>query len=683
MLENWLTPHCTPPFSRIRTEHFAPAVRTAIAEAAKEVDEIVAQKEWPTFENTIERLEMASERLDTIVDVMMNLNECNTTPELQQTVMELIPDITRHENSIRMNEQLFLRVKTLYAETFDSKEAPGLPVSERRVLTEEQRQVLEKYYQYFVRGGVELDAEDKQQFSAYTEELATLTEQFSHNVLADTNDFELHITNRADLSGLPDTAVAAAREEAAKRGKDGWVFTLQAPSYRPFMAYADNRELREMMWRAYNSRGNRGNANDNNALVRRIAELRLRLARLLCYEDYASYSLVRTMAETSQAVNEFLQRLYNACLPYAKRDLAEVQAFASECGADFELQSWDFSYYSEKLKKHSYDFDAELLRPYFQLERVWQGIKDLYGALYGLSFREAPQIEVYREDVKVYEVYDSERFMGVLYLDMFPSDGKRSGAWKTKFRSQSNISAREVRPQIQVVCNFSKPMVDSPSLLRFDEVETFMHEMGHAMHGMLSDVHYPSVSGTSVRHDFVEMPSQVMENWCYETEFLNLFAKHYQSGEPLPAEYIDKIRRSENYIAGWLCLRQLNFGMTDMAFHTLTEPLDEKTRIEDFERRHTTNLLPAVEGACTSTAFTHIFSGGYAAGYYGYKWAEVLDADVFSRFKADGIFNKETAKAFREKILSKGGSEHPSVLFRDFMGRDPDNGALLRRCGFS
>ena len=671
LLENWQTPHGTPPFSLIRTEHFAPAVRAAIADAEKAVDAIVAQDGRPTFENTIEPLEKASERLDTIVAVMMNLNECDSTQELQQTVMEMVPEIARHENTVRMNRDLFLRVERLYEDR------------ENLALTEEQSQVLEKYYQYFVRGGVELGEDDKKRFAANVEELSTLTEQFGHNSLADTNDFELHLTDPADLSGLPDTAVAAAREEAAKRGKEGWVFTLQAPSYRPFLTYADNRGLREQMWRAYNSRGNRGNANDNNALVRRIVELRLEQARLLGYDDYASYSLVRTMAETPQVVNDFLRRLYDACLPYAKRDLAEVQTFARECGAGFELQSWDFSYYSEKLKKLLYDFDTEKLRPYFQLERVRQGIIDLYGTLYGLSFVEAPQIEVYQDDVVVYEVFDGKRFMGVLYLDMFPREGKRSGAWMTEFRAQSNIGGCEVRPQIQVVCNFSKPTADSPSLLRFDEVETFMHEMGHAMHGMLSDVHCPSVSGTSVRHDFVEMPSQVMENWCYETDFLNTFARHYQTGEPMPAEYIEKIRRSENYLAGWLCLRQLNFGMTDMAFHTLKGPFDGQARIEDFERSHTTSLLPVVEGTCTSTSFTHIFSGGYAAGYYGYKWAEVLDADVFSKFKADGIFNRVTAAAFREKILSKGGSEHPSVLFRDFMGRDPDHSALLCRCGFA
>ncbi len=667
LLDNWASPHQTPPFSLFRNEHYAPAVREAIIETEKNVDRIVAQNEAPTFENTIEQLELASEKLDSIVAILMNLNECNTNPEMQETVLELMPEITRHENGIWMNRKLFERVKTLHDCHFDG----------------ERGEVVEKYYQRFVRNGVDLEPEKQKRFAANAEELSTLTEKFNHNALEDTNNFTLHITNPDQLGGLPDNIIASAREEAAARNLEGWVFTLHAPSYRPFLTYADNRNLRQQMWEAYNSRGNRNNDNNNSNIIRRITELRLEQARLLGYKNYAEYSLTRTMAQTPETVNDFLAQLHSASLPFAKLDLKEVCDYARSIGADFELQSWDFSYYSEKLKKARYDFDSEVLRPYFQLENVRQGIFDLYHTLYGISFTEAPDIEVYQEDARVYRVADGERFMGILYLDMFPRSNKRSGAWMTEFRAQSNIGGNEVRPLIQVVCNFSKPTTDKPSLLSFDEVETFMHEMGHAMHGMLSDVHCPSVSGTSVRHDFVEMPSQVMENWCYETDFLNTFAHHYQSGEVIPAEYIEKIRRSENYMAGWLCIRQLNFGITDMAYHTLTEPLGDDETIEAFEHKQMTELLPTVEGCCTSTSFTHIFSGGYAAGYYGYKWAEVLDADIFSRFKNDGIFNTNTANAFREKILSQGGSAHPLLLFRNFMGRDPDPDALIRRCGFA
>ncbi len=409
-------------------------------------------------------------------------------------------------------------------------------------------------------------------------------------------------------------------------------------------------------------------------------------AKLLGYDNYAAYALSDKMAKDVATVGKFMQDLQNHALRQAMADVKEVQQYAEDHGVDFQLQRWDFTYYSEKLKKSKYDFDAELLRPYFQLEKVRQGIFDLYGRLYGIRFVEARDIEVYHPDVTAYEVFDGSRFMGVLYLDMYPRASKRSGAWMTEFRGQNKIGSKlipgskEVRPLIQVVCNFTKPVGDKPSLLSFDEVETFMHEMGHAMHGMMSDVTYPSLSGTNVKHDFVETLSQVMENWCYEPEFLNTFAKHYQTGDTIPAEYIKKIKASENYLSGYACIRQLNYGNIDMAYHTLQSPLTED--IESFEHRNMVELLPVVEGAISSTAFTHIFSGGYAAGYYGYKWAEVLDADIFSKFKKEGIFNKQTASDFRNMVLSRGGSDDPSALFRKFMGRDPDNTAFLVRSGF-
>lgn len=669
LLEDWNTPHQTPPFSLIRTEHYAPAMRAAIKEAEANIGNIVKQKEAATFENTIVALQTASERLDRISGVLFNLNECNTDSAMQQVVMELTPELTRYENSVSMNEKLFARVKAVYEQR------------DKLELTTEQRTLLENTYKGFVRNGVNLSGRDKKIFAKNSERLAELSQKMNQNVLADNNNYILHITKERDLNGLPENVKAAARQEAAERDMDGWVFTLAYPSFGPFITYADNRDLREQMWRAYNSRGNRGNENDNNEIIREMTLLRYQQAKLLGYSNYSEYVLSNRMCETPAQLSKFFDQLLDASMPYAIQDLKDVSNYASRHGAKLPLQRWDFSYWSEKMKQDKYDFDEELLRPYFQLENVRQGIFNLYGRLYGLTFKEAHDIDIYHPDVKVYEVYDGNRFMAVLYLDMHPRASKRSGAWMTEFRNQSNIDGNEVRPLIQVVCNFSKPVGDKPALLSFDEVETFMHEFGHAMHGMLSDCTYPGVSGTSVKRDFVELPSQVMENWCYEPEFLNTFARHYQTGATIPMEYIQKIRASEKYLAGWLCVRQLSLGLVDFAFHTITEPIEGP--IEVFERAHMKELLPAVQGTNTSTAFTHIFAGGYASGYYGYKWAEVLDADVFSKFKQNGIFDKTTAEAFRNEVLSKGGTEHPAVLFRNFMGRDPKIDALLQRCGFN
>ena len=669
LLETWNTPHQTPPFSQIRTEHYAPAMRAAIKEAEANINNIIKQKEAPSFENTIVAMQTASEQLDRISSLLFNLNECNTDSAMQQIVMELTPELTRYENSVSMNEKLFARVKAVYEQR------------DKLELTTEQRTLLENTYKGFVRNGVNLSGRDKKIFAKNSERLAELSQKMNQNVLADNNNYILHITKERDLNGLPENVVAAARQEAAERDLDGWVFTLAYPSYGPFITYADNRDLREQMWRAYNSRGNRGNENDNNEIIREMTHLRYQQAKLLGYSNYSEYVLSNRMCETPAQLSKFFDQLLNASMPYAIQDLKDVSNYASRHGAKLPLQRWDFSYWSEKMKQDKYDFDEELLRPYFQLENVRQGIFNLYGRLYGLTFKEASDIDVYHPDVKVYEVYDGNRFMAVLYLDMHPRASKRSGAWMTEFRNQSNIDGNEIRPLIQVVCNFSKPVGDKPALLSFSEVETFMHEFGHAMHGMLSDCTYPGVSGTNVKRDFVELPSQVMENWCYVPEFLNTFARHYQTGATIPMEYIQKIRAAEKYLAGWLCVRQLSLGLVDFAFHTITAPIQGP--IEDFERAHMKELLPPVQGTNTSTAFTHIFAGGYASGYYGYKWAEVLDADVFSKFKQNGIFDKATAEAFRNEVLSKGGTEHPAVLFRNFMGRDPKIDALLQRCGFN
>lgn len=668
LMQDWNTPHQTPPFSQIKTEHYAPAMRAAIKEAEANVNSIVKQKAAPTFENTIVALQKSSERLDRVSGILFNLNECNTNSELQKIVMDLTPELTRYENRVSMNDKLFARVKAVYDQR------------DNLSLTTEERTLLEDTYKSFVRNGVNLTGNDKKTFAKNSERLAQLSQQMNQNVLADNNEYFLQIQSAADLKGLPPDVVGAAKEEAVERKLDGWVFTLAYPSYGPFMTYCENRDLREQMWRAYNSRGNRGNNNDNNEVIREMTQLRYQQAKLLGYETYSQYVLSNRMCETPQQLGEFLTQLVDAARPYAIKDLKAVSKYAESHGAAMPLQRWDFSYWSEKLKQEKYDFDAEQLRPYFQLEKVRQGIFDLYGRLYGLTFKEATNIEVYHPDVKVYEVMDGSRFMGVLYLDMHPRASKRSGAWMTELRGQSNMNGNQIRPLIQVVCNFSKPVGNKPALLSFDEVETFMHEFGHAMHGMLSDCTYPGTSGTNVKRDFVELPSQVMENWCYEPQFLNTFAKHYQTNDTIPGEYIQKIKAAEKYLSGWLCLRQLNLGLVDFCFHSIQEPITEP--IEEFERKHMIEFLPEVKGANTSTAFTHIFAGGYASGYYGYKWAEVLDADAFSKFKQNGIFDKKTAEAFRREVLSKGGSEHPAVLFRNFMGRDPQIDALLMRSGF-
>ena len=650
LLQDWNLP----PFDKIKVEDYEPAVRAAIAEAERNVEAIVDNHDESTFENTVEALETASRRLDRVSAIMVNLNECCTTDELQAVTMKMEPEITRFSMKVMTDKRLYERVKSCELRVKSGDER----------LTVEQRTLLENTLKSFVRHGVALEGEEADRYRRNEEELTALKQRFSHNALADQNAWTLHLTDEADLAGLPPTVRDAARAEAEAKGLEGWLFTLAAPSYIPFMTYSERRDLRERMYRAYGSIGGRGNENDNNGVIRRIVELRAEQARLLGYDTYCDYVLSDRMVQSLPNLRRFMQELKDAVLPAAERDLADAGVTAA----------WDLSYMSEKLKRQRYDLDDEALRPYFPLEAVREGIFALYGRLYGLHFEEDKSVPVYHEDVRVYRVTDGGREMGLLYLDMHPRESKRSGAWMTEFRGQYG----DVRPQIQVVCNFSKPTGSTPALLRFSEVETFMHEMGHAMHGMLSEVQYESLGGTNVKRDFVEMPSQVMENWCYEPEFLSTFARHYVTGAPLPTEYIGKIRAAQNHMAGWLCLRQLNLGFTDIAFHTMGAESGE-WKAESVEARAMVNLLPRVEGCCTATNFNHIFGGGYASGYYGYKWAEVLDADIFSRFKHDGIFNRETAAAFRREVLSRGGTEHPAVLFRNFMGREPDNKALLKR----
>ncbi|MBR6048620.1 MAG: M3 family metallopeptidase [Bacteroidales bacterium] len=665
LLQDWELP----PFDKIHTDDFEPAVRAAIAEAEAAVEAIADNPAAPTFENTVEALECADRRLCRVSAVMTSLNECCTDDALQAAVMQLEPEITRFSMKVATDRRLYERVLCVKRAVCDEVAQDGRQGGTKRLMLDaEQRTLLDNTLKSFVRHGVALEGEDRERYKRNAEELSELQLRFSQNALADLNDWTLHLTDEADLEGLPEAVRDAAREEAQAKGKEGWLFTLAAPSYMPFMTYSARSDLRERMYRAYGSIGGRGNEHDNNGVIRRIVELRSEQARLLGYDTYCDYVLEDRMVQSLPSLRRFMQELKDAVLPAARKDLEDVGA----------ANSWDFSYLAEKLKQQRYDFDSEALRPYFPLDAVREGIFGLYGRLYGLHFVEDKTVPVYHEDVRVYRVSQQptpqqpqSREMGLLYLDMHPRPSKRSGAWMTEFRGQHGA----VRPQIQVVCNFSKPTADAPSLLRFSEVETFMHEMGHAMHGMLSEVRYESLSGTNVKRDFVEMPSQVMENWCYEPEFLATFARHWQTGEPLPTEYIDKIRSAQNHMAGWLCLRQLNLGFTDIAFHTASAV----GKAEEVEAQAMANLLPRVPGCCTATNFSHIFGGGYASGYYGYKWAEVLDADIFSRFKQEGIFNRETAGRFRREILSRGGSEHPAVLFRNFMGREPDNKALLKR----
>lgn len=665
LLSNWNTPHQTPPFSRICSEHYVPALRVALQEAERAVQEIAGRPEPPTFENSVVALECATFSLDRISNLLFNLNECHTDDTMQHIAEQMAPELTRFSNRIYMDERLFGRIDTLYQQR-DTLELDG-----------EQRTLLEETRKAFVRHGVSLQGDARRRFEVISERLAVLSQNFSRHVLADSNDYALHLTDSAQLNGLPDHVVAAASQEAGRRGLKGWVFTLSYPSYGPFVTYSDQRELRRQMWCAYNSRGNRGNENDNNALVAEIVALRHELAGLLGYDTYCDYVVSNRMVGSRARLESFMAELHAAALPVARRDFDEVVRYATAQGAEMPLQRWDYNYYAERLKRERYGFDFEQLRPFFPLDRVCQGIFGLYGRLYGLRFQPSDQIETYHPEVQVFEVYEGDRLMGVLYLDLHPRSNKRSGAWMTEFRDQSCVNGMEVRPLIQIVCNFSRPVEGRPALLSLNEVETFMHEFGHAMHGMLSEVTYPSLSGTHVKRDFVELPSQLMENWCRERSFLDTFARHYETGAMLPDDYLDHIRNSERYQAGYLCLRQWNFGIVDLAFHTLSAPLQHS--VAAFEQEHMDELLPVVAGCAASTAFTHIFSGGYAAGYYGYKWAEVLDADVFERFRQTGIFDCATATAWRQKVLSRGGTRPPNQLFRDFMGRDPDMTAFLKR----
>jgi len=667
---NWDTPYGTPPFHLFRTVDFKPAAENAIHDATREIDAIASNQQPPDFSNVIAALDNAGRKLSLITAALFNLNSAESSRELQTVAQEISPLLARFSNDITLNEKLFARVKSVY----DNRE--------NSALNREETMLLQKHYRSFIFGGAGLDAVKKTRFRQISEELAHLQLKFEENVLEETNAFELHILDLVDLSGLPEGLREMAATEAKDKNKEGWIFTLHAPSYIPFMKYADNRELREKMFRAYGSRSFHGNEHDNQILAARIANLRLELSGLLGFKNYAELALVDRMAASAEKALAFLSELHAASVDAAKRDVGRVTAFARNYGFNGKLERWDWAYYSEKLQKELFNIDDEILKPYFVLENAEKGIFSLATELYGITFRPAPEIPVYHNEVKCFEVFDEcGNFLSVLYIDYFPRPGKNGGAWMTSYREQHMENGSDIRPLISIVANFTRPTSTRPSLLTFNEVTTFLHEFGHSLHGMLTRCTYESISGTSVARDFVELPSQFMENFAYEKDWLRKWARHYITGEIIPDNFIDKVKESSTYNEGYACNRQLGFGFLDMAWHTIN--CEFVGNISDFERSilSKTELLPPVDETIISTAFTHIFGGGYAAGYYGYKWAEVLDADAFEFFRENGIFSRECAASFRKYILEKGGSEEPSVLYRNFRGKEPSLEPFLVRSG--
>ena len=668
-------PFGAPAFSNFQKSDYLPAFRTAIARAKAEIQAITDNPEPPGFANTIEALERSGQDLDRVSGIFFNLTEACTDDEMDRIAEEVSPLLTQHSLSILLDEKLFARVKAVW--------------EQRAALTldTEAAKLLEETWKSFSRHGANLPVEQKARFTRLSEELSLATLKFGQNVLAATNAFTLNLSDEAELDGLPDHVREMAAAEASGRGESGWTITLHQPSYGPFLKYSRRRDLREQLWRAYNSKCI-GGPHDNTGILCKIVALRTEKAQLLGYATYADYALEERMARNPQTVERFLDKLMSPSLPAAFREVAEITAYARKQGFEGELMPWDFSYWSEKYQKEHYELDEALLKPYFRLEAVQAAVFDLAGRLYGLSFRERADIPVYHPDVRVFEVTEeSGRFLALLYLDYFPRESKRGGAWMTSFRELSCRDGVEARPFVSIVTNFSKPTADKPSLLTFHEVTTLLHEFGHALHGMLAEGRYQSLTGTNVVRDFVELPSQLMENWAYEPEFLQTFARHWQTGEVIPQAYIDRIVAARNFLAGYAQVRQLQFALTDMAWHTLPEasvlmamPPGDVVAFEQ-ERLRPTATLPQVPGIVFSPSFNHIFSGGYAAGYYSYKWAEVLEADTFEWFKEKGIFNREAAGVFRREVLSKGGSVDADVLYRHFRGRDPEPEALLKKLG--
>lgn len=666
------TPFETPPFDKIKTEHYEPAFKRGIAELKADIEKIANNSEPATFENTIVALDRSGELLNRVSGAFFNVLSANANDEMMEISQRISPDLTESSNNIYLNEKLFARVKAVY----DQRQSLNLSVEDARLLDET--------YRAFQESGATLSAEDKEKYRALTTELSLLSLQFDQNALKDQNRFEMLLTDEKDIAGLPESIREAAAHLAKEKGKEGWLFTLDAPSYVPFMRYADSRALREKMYRAYMSTGNKGDEYDNKEIIRKLVNDRLALAQLMGYPNYAAFELSHKMAKNADNVYKLLNQLLDAYKPVAINEYNAVQGFAMGMEQqNMQVMPWDWSYYSEKLKDLRFKVNDEMTRPYFQLENVKKVVFGLATQLYGLTFKENKKIPVYDKEVQAYEVYDAEgNFKAVLYTDFFPREGKQSGAWMNGIRSQyRDAKGKDVRPQIIIVMNFTRPTDTKPSLLTFDEVETLLHEFGHALHGICADGTYASLSGTSVYQDFVELPSQIMENWLTEKEYLDQIAVHYETGEKIPQELVQKLIDASNFNTGYACCRQVSFGLLDMAWHTITEPFEGDVVAFEKKAWAPAAVVPEVPEACMSTNFGHLFAGGYAAGYYGYKWAEVLDADAFSLFKEKGIFNKEVAKSFYDNILSKGGTEDPAVLYKRFRGQEPTIDALLIRNG--
>lgn len=661
----------TAPFSKIKNQHFLPAFKKLIAQSKEEINAIINNPESPNFKNTIEALAYSGEQLGRVTSIFFNLNSAETNDELQAIAQEVSPLLTNYQNDITLNQALFNRVKSVYE------------ASKLETLDKEQEMLLEKTYKSFVRNGASLSEKDKQKLREIDEQLAKTKLTFGQNVLAETNNYELHITQEEDLKGLPQDVIEAAAKTAKEKQKEGWVFTLDYPSYVPFVTYAENRALRKKITIAYGARAFRDNAYDNKKNVLTIAKLRYKRAKLLGYKTHAHFVLEERMAKNPETVNTFLNDLLKHAKPAALISFEELQQFANKLDGITRLEKWDGAYYSEKLKQQRFNIDQEKLKPYFKLENVIEGVFTVAKKLYNLSFTQVFDIDTYHPDVKTYTVTDvnSKDLIAIFYADFHPRPGKRGGAWMTSYKPQQIKNGKNQRPHVSIVCNFTKPTDTKPSLLTFNEVTTLFHEFGHALHGMLANTTYPNLSGTSVYWDFVELPSQVLENWCYEKETLELFATHYETGEMIPLDLVQKIKESATFQEGIKTLRQLSFGMLDMGWHA-TDP----TAIQDVKELEKTifsktDLYPDVPQNCMSTSFSHIFQGGYSAGYYSYKWAEVLDADAFAYFKENGIFNKKVADKFKEFILSKGGTQDPMDLYVSFRGKKPQPEALLKRAG--
>jgi len=665
------TKYNTAPFSQIKTEDFLPAFKAGIKTAKAEIDAIVNNPEIPTFKNTIEALDYSGEELDRISGIFFNLNSAETNDEIQKIAQEVSPLLSEFSNDITLNEELFKRVKSVY----ESKASLDLNT--------EQDTLLDKKYKGFSRNGANLSDEKKAKLRAIDKELSQLKLKFGEHILAETNAFEMHLTDESELSGLPDGTKEAAKQLAENKNKSGWLITLDYPSYIPFMTYADNRVLREKLSKAFGSKGFNNDDLDNQNIVLKLAQLRFERAQLLGYKTHAHFVLEERMAETPEKVNTFLNELLEKAKPAAKKEFKKLEAFAKDLDAIDQLQKWDSGYYSEKLKQKLFSLDDEQLKPYFKLENVINGAFTVAQKLFGLKFEEIHTIDKYHEDVLTYKVTDADdALVSIFYADFFPRAGKRNGAWMTSYKPQMIKNGVNERPHVSIVCNFTKPTKSKPSLLTFNEVTTLFHEFGHALHGMLANTTYPSLSGTSVYWDFVELPSQILENWCYEEETLKLFATHYKTGEVIPMNLIEKIKASSTFHEGMQTLRQLSFGLLDMSWHGGESP-ETITSVKAHETNafKDTRLYPEVAENCMSTSFSHIFQGGYSSGYYSYKWAEVLDADAFEYFKAEGIFNKTVADKFKAYILSQGGTENPMTLYKNFRGQEPKPEALLRRAG--